>query len=135
MVFAQTLIPGTQRDSLYALDGLLANQTLIRPEMVSPDTASASEIVFGLAWTLGYRWAPRLADLPDQRLWYIDPHADGPAVIEGQVPEVMTWRGWRGSAGEIWDRRGRRQGRPGADRSILGQRPDDEQSDIRNKTS
>ena len=74
-VFAQTLIPGTQRDSLYALDGLLANQTLIRPEMVSTDTAGASEIVFALAWTLGYRWAPRLADLPDQRLWYTGPHA------------------------------------------------------------
>jgi TnpA family transposase len=75
-VLAQTLIPGTQRDSLYALDGLLANPTLIRPELVSTDTAGASEIVFALAWTLGYRWAPRLADLPDQRLWYITPHAD-----------------------------------------------------------
>jgi TnpA family transposase len=70
------VVPGTQRDSLYALDGLLANQTLIRPELVSTDTAGASEIVFALAWTLGYRWAPRLADLPDQRLWYIAPHAD-----------------------------------------------------------
>ncbi len=50
MVFAQTLIPGTQRDSLHALDGLLANQTLIRPEMVSTDTAGASEIVFALVW-------------------------------------------------------------------------------------
>ena len=68
-VFAQTLIPGTQRDSLYALDGLMANQTLIQPRMISTDAAGASEIVFALAWTLGYRWAPRLADLPDQRLW------------------------------------------------------------------
>ena len=76
IVFAQTLIPGTQRDSLYALDGLLANQTVIRPELVSTDTAGASEIVFALAWTLGYRWAPRLADLPDQRLWYLDTHPD-----------------------------------------------------------
>jgi TnpA family transposase len=75
IVFAQTLIPGTQRDSLYALDGLLANQTLIQPAMVSTDTAGASEIVFALAWTLGYRWAPRLADLPDQRLWRIEPTA------------------------------------------------------------
>ena len=75
-VFAQTLIPGTQRDSLYTLDGLLANQTLIRPEMVSTDTAGASEIMFALAWTLGYRWAPRLADLPDQRLWHIGRHVD-----------------------------------------------------------
>ena len=74
-VFAQTLIPGTQRDSLYVLDGLIANQTGIQPEMVSTDTAGASEIVFALAWALGYRWAPRLADLPNQRLWRIDPHA------------------------------------------------------------
>ncbi len=74
-VLAQKLIPGTQRDSLHVLDGLLANQTGIRPEMVSTGTAGASEIVFALAWALGCRWAPRLADLPDQRLWRIDPHA------------------------------------------------------------
>jgi len=74
-VFAQKLIPGTQRDSLHVLDGLLANDTNIRPEMVSTDTAGASEVVFALAWCLGYRWAPRLADLPDLRLWRIDPHA------------------------------------------------------------
>ena len=36
-VFAQKLIPGTQRDSLHVLDGLLANQTGIQPEMVSTD--------------------------------------------------------------------------------------------------
>jgi hypothetical protein len=44
-VFAQKLIPGTQRDSLHVLDGLLANQTSIQPEMISTDTAGASEIV------------------------------------------------------------------------------------------
>ena len=74
-VFAQKLIPGTQRDSLYVLDGLIANQTRIRPEMVSTDTGGASEVIFALTWALGYRWAPRLADLPDVRLWRIDRHA------------------------------------------------------------
>jgi TnpA family transposase len=73
-VFAQRLIPGTQRDSLHVLDGLIANQTGIQPEMVSTDTAGASEFVFARAWALGYRWAPRLADSPDQRLWHIDGH-------------------------------------------------------------
>ena len=33
-VFAQRLIPGTQRDSLHVLDGLIANQTGIQPEML-----------------------------------------------------------------------------------------------------
>lgn len=74
--FHQTLIPGTQRDSLYALDGLMANQTAVCPDTVSTDTAGASEIVFALAWTLGYRYAPRLADLADHRLWRIDPSAN-----------------------------------------------------------
>ena len=51
--FHQTLIPGTERDSLHALDGLLANQTSVRPDTVSTDTAGASEIVFALAWRPG----------------------------------------------------------------------------------
>ena len=74
--FHQTLIPGTQRDSLYALDGLMANQTVVRPDTVSTDTAGASEIVFALAWMLGYRYAPRLADLADHRLWRINAAAN-----------------------------------------------------------
>lgn len=74
--FHQTLIPGTERDSLYALDGLMANQTVLRPDTVSTDTAGASEIVFALAWALGYRYGPRLADLADHRLWVIDARAD-----------------------------------------------------------
>jgi len=90
-VFAQKLIPRTQRDSLYVLDGLIANQTGIRPEMVSTDTAGASEVIFALTWALGYRWAPRLADLPDLRLWRIDRHArcgplDGLARNQHQHP-------------------------------------------------
>ena len=67
-VFAQRLIPGTQRDSLHVLDGLIANQTGIQPETVSTDTAGASEIVSARARALGYRWAPRQADSPDQQL-------------------------------------------------------------------
>jgi TnpA family transposase len=43
---------------------------------VSTIHAGASEIVFALAWTLGYRCAPRLADLADHRLWRIDTAAD-----------------------------------------------------------
>ena len=54
-VFARKLIPGTQRDSLHVLDGLLANQTGIQPEMVSTDTA----------WRLRDRLRPGLgAGLP-----------------------------------------------------------------------
>jgi len=99
-VFAQTLIPGTQRDSLHALDGLLANPTTITPKTVSTDTAGASEIVFALGWLLGYRWAPRLADLPDQRLWRIDPHAHyGP--LDGLARHHVNTRLLAGNWDEI----------------------------------
>ena len=40
-----------------------------KPEMVATDTASYSDIVFGLFRMLGYRFSPRIADLSDQRFW------------------------------------------------------------------
>ena len=61
---------------MHALDGLFANRTSVRPETVSTDTAGASEIVFAVAWTVGYRYAPRLADLADHRLWVTDLRVD-----------------------------------------------------------
>jgi TnpA family transposase len=36
------------------------------------DTASYSDVVFGLFSLLGYRFSPRLADLPDKRFWRFD---------------------------------------------------------------
>jgi TnpA family transposase len=74
--FHQTQIPGT----LYALDGLRANQTVVHPDTVSTDAAGASEIVRAPVWTLGYRYAPRLADVADHRLCRIDPAVNSAAV-------------------------------------------------------
>ncbi|ETA03452.1 hypothetical protein ThrDRAFT_01198 [Frankia casuarinae] len=63
------VVPGTVRDSLYILDTLLTLDAGPKPEMVATDTASYSDIVFGLFRLLGYRFSPRIADLSDQRLW------------------------------------------------------------------
>lgn len=70
------VVPGTVRDSLHILDGLLDLDGGQRPEMVATDTASYSDQVFGLFTLLGYRFSPRLAGLPDQRFWRIDATAD-----------------------------------------------------------
>lgn len=67
------VIPGTMRDSLYILDGILEIDSRHRPDMIATDTASYSDQVFGLFALLGYRFSPRLADLPDQRFWAINP--------------------------------------------------------------
>lgn len=70
------VVPGTVRDSLHILDGLLDLDGGQRPEMVATDTASYSDQVFALFTLLGYRFSPRLAGLPDQRFWRIGTTAD-----------------------------------------------------------
>ncbi len=67
--FHGIVIPGTLRDSLYILDGLLEQQTSLRPVQVMSDSAGYSDIIFGLFWLLGYQFSPRLADLGDARFW------------------------------------------------------------------
>ena len=80
--------------------------------MVSTDTAGASEVTFALTRALGYRWAPRLADLPNLRLWRIDRHAhygplDGGLRPSGRPPETKAGIasgvcGRRGTLGPGW---------------------------------
>jgi Tn3 transposase DDE domain len=72
-----------------------------RPEMIVTDTASYSDIVFGLLKLAGFAYAPQLADLPDQKMWRIDHAADYGAF------------------------QGPRQGRPRSHRAALGEHPAD----------
>ena len=61
--FHGIVIPGTLRDSLFILEGLLDQQTSLQPTQLMSDTAGSSEIVFGLFWLLGFQFSPRLADI------------------------------------------------------------------------
>jgi TnpA family transposase len=72
------VVPGTLRDPLMILDGLLELQPpgYGGPTMIITDQASYSDQIFGLFWLLGYQFSPRPAGLPDQRFWRLDPHAD-----------------------------------------------------------
>jgi len=74
--FHAIVIPGTLRDSLFILDGLLEQQTSLRPVELMADTAGSSDVVFGLFWLLGYQFSPRLADIGEARFWRIDRAAD-----------------------------------------------------------
>lgn len=74
--FYAVVAPGTLRDSLYALDGLLEQDTSLDPEQLTGDTHSYTDIVCGLFRLLGYQFSPRLADLADRRYWRLDPNAD-----------------------------------------------------------
>ena len=74
--FHAIVVPGTIRDSLFILEGLLEQETGLRPHEIMSDTAGYSDLVFGLFWLLGYQFSPRLADFGDSRFWRIDPKAD-----------------------------------------------------------
>ena len=65
--------------------------------MIVTDTASYSDIVFGLLTLAGYTYAPQLADLPDQKLWRIDTRADyGPftTAARGRIDLDRIRRHW-----------------------------------------
>ncbi len=74
--FHHIVIPGTLRDSMYILQGLLDHETSLNVIEIMADTAGVSEVVFGLFWLLGYQFSPRLADIGNARFWRIDPQAN-----------------------------------------------------------
>jgi TnpA family transposase len=70
--FHGIVIPGTLRDSIFVLEGLLEQQTSLNPVEIMTDTAGTSDLVFGLFWLLGYQFSPRLADAGGSVFWRID---------------------------------------------------------------
>lgn len=74
--FHGIVIPGTLRDSMFVLDGLLEQQTHLNPLELMTDTAGVSDVVFGLFWLLGYQFSPRMADVGESRFWRIDTSTD-----------------------------------------------------------
>ena len=57
------------RDSTYVLDGLLYHESDLRIEEHYTDTAGFTDHVFAMMHLLGYRFAPRLRDLGDTKLY------------------------------------------------------------------
>ncbi|WP_430626202.1 Tn3 family transposase [Sulfobacillus thermotolerans] len=73
--FHALVVPGTLRDSLVVLEGLLEQTSSLHPHEIMTDTAGYSDIIFGLFGLLGYQFSPRLADVGEARFWRIA--ADG----------------------------------------------------------
>lgn len=70
--FHGIVVPGTLRDSIFVLEGLLEQQTGLNPVEIMTDTAGSSDIIFGLFWLLGYQFSPRLADAGGAIFWQAD---------------------------------------------------------------
>lgn len=90
-------VAGTLRDSLVLIDAMRDQDGGVPPQVIMTDTASYSDIVFGLLRLLGRQFAPRLADMPDQKFWRIDPRADyGPlnSLARGRIDLGKVERHW-----------------------------------------
>ncbi len=80
--FHGIVIPGTLRDSIFVLEGLLEQQTGLNPVEIMTDTAGTGDIIFGLFWLLGYQFSPRLADAGEAVFWRADKAANYGALDE-----------------------------------------------------
>ncbi len=102
MGLGEVVVPGTVRDSLYILDAIHNLDVPDCPEQVITDTASYSDIVFGLFAICGYQFSPRIADIGDTRLWRI-PAQEGPQPSYGKFDELGRHTIKLAKVRERWD--------------------------------
>jgi TnpA family transposase len=82
--FHTKVINATVRDATYVLDGLLYHESDLRIAEHYTDTAGFTDQVFGLMHLLGFRFAPRIRDLADKRL-YIQGEAKAYPTLAGLI--------------------------------------------------
>jgi len=70
------VINTNDRDAIHIVDGLLGHETELNIEQHSTDTAGYTDLVFGLTHLLGFRFAPRIRDLSDLKLYTITKPSD-----------------------------------------------------------
>ena len=79
------------------LDGLLYHQTDLRLHEHHTDTGGVSDHVFALCHLLGFRFAPRIRDLKDRRLYafeYADEYPGLTPLIAGRINERLIREQW-----------------------------------------
>jgi TnpA family transposase len=77
------------RDSTYVLDGLLYHESDLRIEEHYTDTAGFTDHVFALMHLLGFRFAPRIRDLADKKLYVPGNRKSYPALanLVGEISQ------------------------------------------------
>jgi TnpA family transposase len=95
--FHAIVIPGTIRDAIYILEGLLEQESRVHATRLMSDTAGYSDLIFGLFRLLGYRFSPRIARLSGTRFWRMDPQADyGPlnGIARNRIRTALIASHW-----------------------------------------
>ena len=70
------VIAAAASEAPYVLDGLMHHESMIEIREHATDTAGAVEAIFAMFHLFGYRFAPRIRDLSDRKLFVIDRTAD-----------------------------------------------------------
>jgi TnpA family transposase len=82
------IIHTNSRDAIHVLDGLLHHETDLNIEEHYTDTAGYTDQIFGLTHLLGFKFAPRIRDLSDSKLFTIDKASEFPKlepILRGQI--------------------------------------------------
>lgn len=94
--FASRVISCSPREAIYVLDGLLENDTILRPREHYTDTHGFTEQLFGLCHLLGFSFMPRLKDLKDQQLYRPDREPLGilGSIMDATVDTALIREQW-----------------------------------------
>jgi TnpA family transposase len=96
--FHTKVIAANASEAAHILDGLLHHESSLEIREHYTDTAGAIEHVFGLCHLLGFRFAPRIRDLADRRLYVADKGATY-AALTPMIGGTVDFR----IIGENWD--------------------------------
>ncbi|EKE30791.1 transposase [Salimicrobium jeotgali] len=86
------IIHTNSRDATHVLDGLLHHETDLKIEEHFTDTAGYTDQIFGLTHLLGFKFAPRIRDLSDSKLFTLGKVTDYPKlepIMRGQINEKV----------------------------------------------
>ncbi|GGR74237.1 transposase [Deinococcus seoulensis] len=78
--FHTKVITANIRDAVNVLDGLLYHQSALEIKEHYTDTAGYTEQIFGICFLLGFRFAPRIRDLGETRLFPPDAPSNHPLL-------------------------------------------------------
>ena len=95
--FHSKVIAANASEAAHVLDGLLHHESSIDIREHYTDTAGAIDHVFGLCHLLGFRFAPRIRDLADRRLYVVGARTAYKALdplIGGTIDIRITAENW-----------------------------------------
>jgi TnpA family transposase len=95
--YGNKVIPSTQRDAPFVLDGIRDNETELSILEHTTDTAGFTEVVFAIFDLLGLRFSPRLRDLASQQLYRLKRKPLDPLIkpfFKGRINRKLIQENW-----------------------------------------